>query len=539
MYEEYFGLASAPFSIAPDPQYLYMSNRHREALAHLLYGIENNGFILLTGEVGTGKTTICRCLLEQLPENVDTAFIINPKVNAHELLASICDDLRIAYPAGATTKILIDCLNTYLVSTLENSRRTLLIIDEAQNLSIEVLEQLRLLTNLETNQRKLLQIILLSQPELLETLSKQSLRQLSQRITARFHLDALNKKEVNDYIAHRLSVAGARGNFFSHSAMDLIYKLSNGIPRVINLICDRCLLGAYAENRATVYPRIVKKAAKEILQSGNPEYLTRSRHTALRRTNWRLPATIVASIVGVAITISMFLPTKISYINVDKPPDATVTNSMSIAPYPGPYTTLIPISEALGHTSKRMAFDDLFALWGIYIEDQTTDPCNTIQSIGLSCLQGVNGLREIHKLNRPVILQLHNSQWVTISHLSDDSATLLAREREYYISRNELAQSFNGSFTVLWRMPPGYQKPTILGDSGADVDWLVYQLAVFEQRIPDKTIGFTFDEAVVMRVKRFQESVNVPANGVVDPRSWIHINSIEGVNIPFLTGGAE
>ena len=148
MYEEYFGLASAPFSIAPDPQYLYMSNRHREALAHLLYGIENNGFILLTGEVGTGKTTICRCLLEQLPENVDTAFIINPKVNAHELLASICDDLRIAYPAGATTKILIDCLNTYLVSTLESSRRTLLIIDEAQNLSIEVLEQLRLLTNL-------------------------------------------------------------------------------------------------------------------------------------------------------------------------------------------------------------------------------------------------------------------------------------------------------------------------------------------------------------------------------------------------------
>ena len=539
MYEEYFGLVSAPFSIAPDPQYLYMSNRHREALAHLLYGIENNGFILLTGEIGTGKTTVCRCLLEQLPENVDTAFIINPKVNAQELLASICDDLRIEYRAGATTKTLIDRLNTYLVSTLESNRRTLLIIDEAQNLSVEVLEQLRLLTNLETNQRKLLQIILLGQPELLETLSKQSLRQLSQRITARFHLDSLNKKEVNDYIAHRLSVAGARRNFFNHSAMDRIYKLSNGIPRVINLICDRCLLGAYAENRAIVHPRIVKKAAKEIFPSGNLEYLARSRYIALSGTNWRLPATVAASILGVAIAFSMFLPAQVPYTDVDKTSDATVTSSMALAPYLDPHATLTPISETVGHTSKRVAFDDLFALWGIYIEDQTTDPCNIIRSIGLSCLQGMEGLREIDELNRPVILQLHNSQWFTISHLNDDSATLLAREQEYYISRNELGQSFDGSFTVLWRMPPGYQRATSFGDSGADVDWLVYQLAVFEQRTPAQTTGFTFDEAVVQRVKRFQENVNVPANGVVGPRSWIHINSIEGVNIPFLTGGAD
>ncbi len=539
MYEEYFGLASAPFSIAPDPQYLYMSNRHREALAHLLYGIENNGFILLTGEIGTGKTTVCRCLLEQLPENVDTAFIINPKVNAQELLASICDDLRIENRAGATTKTLIDHLNTYLVSTLESNRKTLLVIDEAQNLSVEVLEQLRLLTNLETNQRKLLQIILLGQPELLETLSKQSLRQLSQRITARFHLDSLNKKEVNDYIAHRLSVAGARRNFFNRSAMDRIYKLSNGIPRVINLICDRCLLGAYAENRAIVHPRIVKKAAKEIFPSGNLEYLARSRYIALSDTNWRLPATVAASILGVAIAFSMFLPAKMSYTNVDKTSDATVTSSMALAPYLDPHATLTPISETVGHTSKRVAFDDLFALWGIYIEDQTTDPCNIIRSIGLSCLQGMEGLREIDELNRPVILQLHNSQWITISHLNDDSATLLAHEREYYISRNELAQSFDGSFTVLWRMPPGYQTATSFGDSGADVDWLIYQLAVFEQRTPAQTTGFTFDETVVQRVKRFQESVNVPANGVVGPRSWIHINSIEGVNIPFLTGGAD
>ncbi|HAK52017.1 MAG TPA: hypothetical protein DCM54_08975 [Gammaproteobacteria bacterium] len=538
MYEEYFGLTAAPFSIAPDPQYLYMSNRHREALAHLLYGIENNGFILLTGEVGTGKTTVCRCLLEQLPENVDTAFIINPKVNAHELLASICDDLRITYPADATPKILVDRLNTYLVSTLESGRRTLLIIDEAQNLSVEVLEQLRLLTNLETNRRKLLQIILLGQPELLETLSKQSLRQLSQRITARFHLGALNKKEVNDYIAHRLSVSGARGNFFKHSAMDRIYKLSNGIPRVINLICDRCLLGAYAENRAIVTPRIVKKAAREILLSGNAEQPIGSDYSKSSTTDWRLPTAIAASIVGVAITVSMLLPTQVSYNSSVETSAEKAASTMSIVPYADHDSTLIPISETVGHTSKKMAFDDLFALWGIYIEDQITDPCDTIQSIGLACLEEAGGLRKIHALNRPVILQLHDSQWITISQLSDNTATLLAREREYQISRNELAAAFDGSFTVVWRMPPGYQTPTTLGDNGADVDWLVYQLAIFEQRTPDQTTGFTFDESVVQQVKHFQESVNVPANGVVDPTSWIHINSIEGVNIPFLTGDA-
>ena len=197
IYNDYFGLKESPFSIAPNPQYLYMSDRHREALANLMYGIQGDGaFILLSGEVGTGKTTICRCLLEQIPTQVDTAFILNPKLTAAELLAAACDDLKISYPQGATIKVLTDCINAYLLEAHANDRRTVLIIDEAQNLSIEVLEQLRLLTNLETNQRKLLQIILLGQPELLVLLAKPELRQLSQRITARFHLNALNRDEI-------------------------------------------------------------------------------------------------------------------------------------------------------------------------------------------------------------------------------------------------------------------------------------------------------------------------------------------------------
>ncbi len=266
LYSDHFGLRESPFSIAPNPEYLYMSDRHREALAHLTYGIQGDGaFILLSGEVGTGKTTVCRCLLEQMPNKVDTAFILNPKLTSQELLAAACDDLSISYPENASIKTLTDSINAHLLETHARDRRTILIIDEAQNLSIEVLEQLRLLTNLETNKRKLLQIILLGQPELLHVLAKPELRQLSQRITARFHLDALTREEVTAYIRHRLGVAGAKGNFFSKRAIDRIFKLSAGIPRVINLICDRSMLGAYSEGEMQVTPSIVDKAAGEIL----------------------------------------------------------------------------------------------------------------------------------------------------------------------------------------------------------------------------------------------------------------------------------
>ncbi|MFN3238231.1 MAG: AAA family ATPase [Pseudomonadales bacterium] len=243
-----------------------MSPRHREALAHLLYGIQSDGgFILLTGEVGTGKTTVCRCLLEQIPEDVDTAYILNPKQTAQELLATACDEFKIDYPEDASIKVLVDLLNAFLLEAHQQGRKTVLIIDEAQNLSVDVLEQLRLLTNLETNQRKLLQIILLGQPELLTLLARQELRQLSQRVTARFHLDALNRDEVADYIQHRLDTAGAKGSLFPASTVKRIFQISGGIPRLINLVCDRALLGTYVQNKLQVDVPTVNNAAKEIL----------------------------------------------------------------------------------------------------------------------------------------------------------------------------------------------------------------------------------------------------------------------------------
>jgi len=270
MYVAHFGLKREPFSIAPDPRYLFMSERHREALAHLLYGVRGGGgFVLLTGEIGAGKTTVCRCFLEQVPKRVNVAYIFNPKLTALELLQSVCEEFRIEVRARgsspATLKDHVDALNEYLLRTHADGHNNVLIIDEAQNLSIDVLEQLRLLTNLETNERKLLQIILIGQPELRDMLLKPELEQLAQRVVARFHLDPLGEDETSHYIKHRLAVAGLNGLIpFDRDARHRIFELTRGVPRRINLLCDRALLGAYSGGRKRVDKAIIDKAAGEV-----------------------------------------------------------------------------------------------------------------------------------------------------------------------------------------------------------------------------------------------------------------------------------
>ncbi len=274
MYTHYFGLKEKPFSIAPDPRYLYMSALHQEALAHLLYGVSGDGcFILLTGDVGAGKTTVCRCLLEQLPANTDLALILNPKLNAMELLASICDELEIVVTGKENSvKNSVDHLNRYLLAAHARGRITALLIDEAQNLSMDTLEQLRLLTNLETEKQKLLKIILLGQPELRQLLENEEVAQINQRITSRYHLLPLASQDVAAYVEHRLAVAGVRKRLFSDVAVRRVAELSRGVPRLINLLCDRALLGAYVEEKDQVDLRIVNQAAREVL--GRPVHGT-------------------------------------------------------------------------------------------------------------------------------------------------------------------------------------------------------------------------------------------------------------------------
>jgi general secretion pathway protein A len=280
MYTRYFGLTEKPFNIAPNPRYLFMSELHREALAHLLYGISSEGcIILLTGDVGTGKTTVCRCLIEQIPPDTDIALILNPKLTIRDLFKTICEELKIAIPVDLpTVKTYIDELNSYLLQAHSKGRNTAIIIDEAQNLDIEILEQLRLLTNLETNTQKLLQIVLIGQPELRTILSDPKLSQINQRITTRYHLEPLQPDDVAGYIQHRVTVAGgnARNLLFSKKAIQYIANNSKGIPRVINILCDHALLGAYSENSDHVSLEIVKKAAREVnAGTGSKGYPTR------------------------------------------------------------------------------------------------------------------------------------------------------------------------------------------------------------------------------------------------------------------------
>ena len=283
MYMRFFGLKQEPFSLAPDPRYLYMSKRHREALAHLLYGVGGGGgFVLLSGEIGAGKTTVCRCFLEQIPKRCNVAYIFNPKLTVLELVKSICDEFRIPadVPRGqpATVKTYVDALNEFLLKTHAVGQNNVLIIDEAQMLSVDVLEQLRLLTNLETNERKLLQIVLIGQPELRTMLEQPELEQLAQRVIARFHLKALSSKETEHYIRHRLSVAGmTRAIPFDRKALQRIHEIARGVPRRINLLCDRAMLGAYAHGVHQINTEVIEKSAREVFGKSEPSGPDRSR----------------------------------------------------------------------------------------------------------------------------------------------------------------------------------------------------------------------------------------------------------------------
>jgi len=267
MYKKYFGLSELPFTIAPDPRYLYLSAEHREALASLLYGIGcNGGFVLLTGEIGTGKTTVCRCLLEQIPAAAEIAFILNPKYSISELLEAICDELKIPYQhSEERIKGYIDALNAHLLESHARGVNTVLIIDEAQNLSLDALEQIRLLTNLETSSDKLLQIVLMGQPELKDLLSRPELRQLRQRVLVHYELKPLNRGDLAHYVQHRLTRSGSQGRpWFSPWALGAVHRYSRGIPRVVNNLCDKALLAAFIRESDEVSWWDVRRAIKDL-----------------------------------------------------------------------------------------------------------------------------------------------------------------------------------------------------------------------------------------------------------------------------------
>jgi general secretion pathway protein A len=542
MYANHYGLTELPFSIAPDPHYLFMSQQHREALAHLTYGIGNDGgFVLLTGEIGTGKTTICRCFLEQLPEQCDAAFILNPKMNVAELLSTICQELHIPCPADNTgTKAFVDRINSYLLESHANGRTTVLIIDEAQNLDRDVLEQIRLLTNLETNQRKLLHIILLGQPELREMLARPELQQLSQRIIARYHLGPLQQSEIEAYIGHRVTVAGGSRALFPSAVAKLLYRLSGGIPRKVNILCDRALLGTYVQGKEQVDRRTLLQAAKEV--EGRTSHGPRLRLVAGLGT--LVSATALATALYYYAEPPLATAPKHGSITQPKPyapppPSISSTTPSPVAGVKTAATALPTTSENRGPQGLKLAYQSLLAQWKITAsaEDEPT-LCLQAETFGLRCLSGQGDLALLRRLDLPALLQLRGpsgaQSYVTLTSLRASRATVLAGTQPVTVAASTLGSQWSGHFTLLWKAPPNYQGPVARGSRGLVVAWLRNRLSPHPEQTGTSQTNQRFDDALTQQVMQFQQNAGLKADGIVGPYTLIQLPRPRGDTSPRL-----
>ena len=515
MYLDYFGFAEPPFSITPDPAFVYLSARHRDALAHLLYAVGQGGaggFVQLTGEVGTGKTTLCRCLLEQVPEGTHVALVLNPLMSPHELLLAICQELRIdTEGAEPGSKALVDRLNAFLLDAHARGERVVVVIDEAQNLSIEALEQVRLLTNLETDKQKLLQIVLLGQPELRELLQRRSLRQLAQRITARYHLTPLNSAETAAYVAHRVSIAGAQRNPFSRKAMRALFQRSHGIPRLINIIADRALVAAYARERTDVDARLVHAAADEV-QLGEP---------AARRAAWPW---LLATAGGVllALLVIRWLPIQEAeprnrpepVAQADAAPTAVAEEAL---PAPDPDHTWFDVQNLA-------AWAGLATLWG-----DSADAGNIQRAcqggVGQgdwACLRLDGSLSRIRQLGLPVILQLRGDQdqLLLLQGVSGDRLLCGAPGSEATVSRGAVEARWLGSYFVAWPQARGWPREIQRGDQGPAVRTVI-DLA--RRAEPAYRGEDAFEAGFERWLRDFQRRHALEVDGIVGPQTLLYL----------------
>ena len=526
MYTSFFGLNEKPFAITPDPRYLYLSERHTEALAHLAYGIsESGGFIQLTGEVGTGKTTVLRSLLQQLPPHCDVALILNPRVTPAEFLLAICDELHVQVSEGSanSVKALVDLLTHFLLDAHGRGRRIVLMVDEAQNLDPDVLEQVRLLTNLETATQKLLQIILIGQPELREVLSRPELRQLAQRITGRYHLEALRKAETIAYLRHRARVAGATRDLFTSGAQREIHRLSNGVPRIINVIADRALLGAYTREEPIVNGTLVRRAASEVY--GRPVLAPWMRLLAIGGA--------VAGAALLAIVIWRALPA------FNGPGSAASTAALAETPAPGPAPASPPrepldtvLAKDETATTMEAAFTSLFSLWGAEFQPGAGLPCDQADARGLSCVWQRGSLAQLKLINRPAILSLvdadGSAHQVVLSEIGQEGAKLIVGSGEARVPIGELADYWFGEFLVLWRPQTSDLRPLRAGMRGDDVRWLRQGLEQLGGLPASAEMQDYFDAELQQLVENFQRSRRLEVDGIAGLQTLLVLDSALG-----------
>lgn len=528
MYHNFFSLSESAFSIAVNPRYLFMSQQHKEALAHLLYGVAGGGFVMLTGEVGTGKTTIIRCLLEQLPDNTDLALVMNPMATVAELLSTICEELGAAYPKDdPSIKNLTDALHRFLLHNHTQGRNTILLIDEAQLLSAHTLEQVRLLTNLETTTQKLLQIILVGQPELKTLVAKPELRQLAQRITARFHLSPLSLSETHAYIRHRLKVAGLpEGRSpFSYAITKKIHAASGGIPRLINVICERCLMGSYAKNQLSIDKATFKAACKEVL--GNLAQVQRPKRHFYR--NIIVACLGLALIVGGAYALyntRQQAAEALAQQQHSSAASATSSSARSFAP-----STLI--------RNYHAAEDTLFTYLNIPLAPDTR-PCGTNLSVSQVCAKvTVNAWSDLSELNRPAILvfttpEKFSTYAVVIGLTADTALVINEQQQKISVPLASLGRNWTGEVIYLWKKPPAFSDTLVLGDSSPTVAWLALQFAKIDKQkepLSDDLLSLALHE----RIKIFQRAKNIPVDGKITEQTLRKINEAIGSDKTLLT----
>ena len=590
MYVQYFGLKHEPFSIAPDPRYLFMSERHREALAHLLYGVKGGGggFVLLTGEIGAGKTTVCRCLLEQIPKRCNVAYIFNPKLTALELLKTVCEEFHVPVDPHEPGKVLtakdyLDPFNKFLIETHAVGLNNVLIIDEAQNLSADVLEQLRLLTNLETNERKLLQIVLIGQPELRTMLRRPELEQVAQRVIARFHLDALTEEETAQYLRHRLAVAGLTSAMpFSQRAMQAIHHAARGVPRRINLVADRALLGAYAESVPRVDKRIVEKAAVEVFGAERRA----ERMQALRQSSpwvlglggvaaglmlaglavWLWPhdsavpaptaaapaapaastpktTTAAASAAAAAAATSTAATSAPKAAAASSPtvvagdgngPAAMTAAAAATAASAPAASASVPLFLTAADVVSRSALHneadawrELAPQWGIALPGAAADPCAVARRAQWHCYRTLSGgLPLVRQLDRPGFITLRDGSGrpalALLLGLNPRAATLRIGHDTVDVTLVSLANLWQGDFATYWRAPESYSAILVGGARGPAVDALAAQLSAVRGE-PAPTVPVLYDNLLAARVAAFQTSQGLAADGRAGPTTFMQL----------------
>ncbi len=566
MYTQYFGLKENPFALSPDPRYLYLSQRHQDALAHLMYGITGGGgFVQLTGEVGTGKTLMIRAMLLRLPDTVDVALVLYPFLSVREFMVALCDDLRIKRPAEDGLKALIDTLNTFLLENHAKGRRTVLIVDEAHRLNREVLEQIRLLTNLETTKEKLLQIILVGQPELNTLLARPDMRQLAQRVTARYNLQALLPAETRAYVAHRCQVAGAETPLFSKFALHWVHWLTGGVPRLVNILCDRSLLAAYARSKARVGVGIVRAAAREVE--------TGVRHRSHKRFAavlfgvalavgagalgvWQLKPELLSRVPGMgsgdSAVVTQGESTSLARSepgSPDQPQSGQPGNAGASGvalPQAARAASLAQILADPGiPTDTDSAFSALFTQWGFdYAQYAGATGCERAARVGLRCLFESGTWSNLRQLNRPAIIELVDEaglrHHLLVVKLADESATLLLAGRRYELPLVDVGRLWFGKYLALWSPPEVGERMVRRGMRGASVTWVRDTLARYGLPSAASPSSELFDTELEAQVKEFQRRHQLQDDGLVGKMTLVYLSSYSGsASAPLLTGSTQ